>query len=292
MSSEVSSGLKHSFFQIDPENGSMYHPTLHSKGPWAANMLHGRVISGLIAFEAEQNLGQRVDVAEWQIARLTVDMFRVAPMAPLTVEVRLLRTGRRINVLEVQIITERAKGEKTLIANGVVVALKKSSSPSSDVWTPDRWNVDYPTEIKINDKEISDSDIEKFEHHPIWETIDVTDGYQVRSNRISRKYGVKRVWIKETINLVGKMPPSQFVRVAQVADIANPLANSSVEALHYINVDLTLYLNRNPVGEWIGVETLQHGSADGISIGAVNLYDIDGLVGTSTVSGLAQAPSA
>ena len=43
MSSEVSSGLRHSFFQIDPENGSMYHPTLHSKGPWAANMLHGGI---------------------------------------------------------------------------------------------------------------------------------------------------------------------------------------------------------------------------------------------------------
>ena len=290
MSSEVSSGPRHSFFQIDPENGSMYHPTPHSKGPWAANMLHGRVISGLIAFEAEQNLGQRVDVAEWQIARLTVDMFRVAPMAPLTVELRLLRTGRRINVLEVQIITERAKGEKTLIANGVVVALKKSLSFSSDVWAPDTWNVEYPTEIKVNEKEISD--IERSEHHPIWETVDVTDGHQVRSNRISRKYGVKRVWIKETINLVGKVPPSQFVRVAQVADIANPIANSSVEGLHYINVDLTLYLNRNPIGEWIGVETLQHGSANGISIGAINLYDIDGLVGTSTVSGLAQAPSA
>ena len=114
----------------------------------------------------------------------------------------------------------------------------------------------------------------------------------MRGNRISRSYGVRRAWIRETIDLIQDIVPSPIVRVAQVADIANPVANSSEEALHYINVDLTLYLNRNPIGDWIGVETLQHGSANGISIGAINLYDIDGLVGTSTVSGLAQAPSA
>ena len=289
MASDVSSGPRHSFFQIDPDNGSMYHPTLHSQGPWAENMLHGRVISGLIAYEAELNLQNEVNMLEWQIARITVDMFRVAPMAPLMVEVQFIRSGRRIKVLDVEILTERPESGKVLIAKGLVVALKKSMSPLAKVWTPSRWPVEYPE--KTDSQHASDVDDNMSSRPHIWETINVTDG-DVGDNRISRKYGVRRAWIRETIDLVQGIVPSPLVRVAQVADIANPVANSSEEALHYINVDITLYLNRNPISEWVGVETLQHGSTDGISIGAISLYDIDGLVGTSAVSGLAQAPSA
>ena len=89
MGTERTPGLRHSFFQKDPGEKSIYHPTVHSKGPWAENMLHGRVISGLIGYEAELNLQNEINLSDWQIARITVDMFRVAPMAPLAVEVKL-----------------------------------------------------------------------------------------------------------------------------------------------------------------------------------------------------------
>ena len=289
MGTERTPGLRHSFFQKDPGEKSIYHPTVHSKGPWAENMLHGRVISGLIGYEAELNLQNEINLSDWQIARITVDMFRVAPMAPLAVEVKFVRSGRRIKVLEVEILTDRPESGKVLIAKGAVFALRKSTPPLSRVWTPTRWSKEYPQQIDP-EHACSVDDSPSLRPH-IWETINATEG-DVRGNRISRSYGVRRAWIRETIDLIQDIVPSPIVRVAQVADIANPVANSSEEALHYINVDLTLYLNRNPIGDWIGVETLQHGSANGISIGAINLYDIDGLVGTSTVSGLAQAPSA
>lgn len=283
--------VSHSFFRKDFGDSSIYHPTIHSKGPWAADMLHGRVVSGLISYVAEQNLKGRINTSGWQVSRITVDMFRAAPMLPLYVDVNYLRTGRRIQVLEVEININSNGNEKVLVAKGTVIALKKNMDPVEKVWSPDVWDVEYPKDSIICATERGSSS--SSDKVPIWDTVNITDGKNEYSsdNRIIRNFGVRRAWIREKMNLVAGESPSQLVRVAQVADIANPLANSSEYGLRYINADITLYLNRDPIGQWIGVETLQHGSTDGIALGAINIYDQEGLVGISTVSGLAQLPS-
>ncbi len=90
--------------------------------------------------------------------------------------------------------------------------------------------------------------------------------------------------------MIAGEPTSQLVRVAQVADVANPFANSGTDGLNFINADVSLYLQRIPVGSWIGVESSYHGADDGISVGTIDLYDKLGKIGTSTVCGLAQVP--
>ena len=70
------------------------------------------------------------------------------------------------------------------------------------------------------------------------------------------------------------------------ADLPNPLANSGVEGLQFINADLTLLLARPPVSEWIGLEVTDHLSHDGIAIGSCKLYDTTGAIGWSSVCAL------
>ena len=60
------------------------------------------------------------------------------------------------------------------------------------------------------------------------------------------------------------------------------------ELNNYINVDVSLYLHRNPEGNWIGTETSYHGADNGTAIGTVTLYDKMGNIGTATVCGLTQ----
>ena len=102
---------------------------------------------------------------------------------------------------------------------------------------------------------------------------------------------MRQAWIRETYSLISGIPPSQLVRVAQVADFANPFTNSGTRGLNYINADITLYLQRTPVGSWIGTETSYHGADNGVSVGTMSLYDRRGRVGTSTDCGLAQSRS-
>jgi len=100
--------------------------------------------------------------------------------------------------------------------------------------------------------------------------------------------GPRRLWMSEVRDLVEGTPLTPFVRVAVGADFASPFANAGDHGLGFINSDVTLYLYRLPVTEWVGFEVVNHHSRDGVAIGECWLYDEQGAIGTSTVAALAQ----
>lgn len=209
-------------------------------------------------------------------------------MAPLIVRGEVIRTGRRIKVIDVHITTNNPDKGFIEIARGSVVMLRRSENPPGTIWSPPEWDIQAPEEDVPMPNESSSK-----KHLPMWQTIDVEDGppRQITGSRDQRhKIGRRRAWIRETHNLIEGEPSSQLVRVAQVADVANPFANSGTDGLNYINADVSLYLQRNPVGSWIGTESFYHGADNGISVGTISLYDKAGKIGTSTVCGLAQIP--
>jgi hypothetical protein len=290
------------FFKKDKHNSSVYHPTLNARGPWDPNSLHGRVIAGLIAHEVEINYLTRDDFQDMQITRMTVDLLRLAPMAPLIIQSNIARSGRRIQVIDVQINTNHKEKGILEIARGSVILLKKSEEPIGSVWSTPVWNIDAPDE----NMEMPDLVEQRL---PMWHTINIgstTGPLPILGSKISaanskdvnattenqqRKIGPRRAWIRETHAFIENEIISPILRVAQVADFANPFVNSGTNGLNYINTDISLYLHRNPVGSWIGTETFYHGADDGISIATIALYDKIGKIGTSTVCGLAQVRS-
>jgi acyl-CoA thioesterase len=87
---------------------------------------------------------------------------------------------------------------------------------------------------------------------------------------------------------VGGTPLTPFMRVALIADLANPFSNSGDRGLAYINPDVTVYLHRLPVDGWIGLDVTNHHATEGVAIGEALLYDRTGAIGTSSVCGVAQ----
>jgi acyl-CoA thioesterase len=94
--------------------------------------------------------------------------------------------------------------------------------------------------------------------------------------------------MSEVRELVEGVPLTPWMRAALAADFTSPFANSGDKGLGYINTDITLYLHRLPKEEWIGFEVATHHAADGVAVGECFLYDKEGAIGTSTVTGLAQ----
>jgi len=94
--------------------------------------------------------------------------------------------------------------------------------------------------------------------------------------------------MSEVRELVEGTPLTPFARVALAADFANPFANAGKKGLCFINSDVTLYLHRLPVTNWIGFDVVKHHATSGIAIGECWLYDEEGAIGTSTVAALAQ----
>jgi len=100
--------------------------------------------------------------------------------------------------------------------------------------------------------------------------------------------GPRRLWMSEVRELVAGVPMTPFVHVAVGADFASPFANAGDKGLGYINSDVTIYLHRLPVTNWIGFDVVNHHGTDGVAIGECWLYDEQGPIGTATVAALAQ----
>ena len=249
------------FFTRD---GEAFVPTEVASGPWDPQSLHGRVIIGLLAFEIEQRHG----AADFVPARLTVDMFRLPKLVPIEIKTKLVRDGLRIKVVEAEFFSGGVS-----MARASCQLLRKTENPAGNVWSPPNWDVPRPADIaKPTDVRLG--------MHGKWTTRPIVGAMGT--------LGPRRLWMSEVRELVAGTPVSPFVRVAVAADFASPFANAGDQGLGFINSDVTLYLYRLPMTEWVGFEVVNHHSRDGIAIGECWLYDEEGAIGTSTVAALAQ----
>ena len=244
-----------------------YRPALHARGPWSEDMLHGRLLGGLAASALEQAIGE----AGWRAARLTVDLFRPAAMAPVTIEVRPVRQGRRVRVADAVATCE---GHEVARVTGLFLA--ESDEPPGAIWRPPHEPWPDPESLP------APVDATGAEEHDDW-VFRVVAGGMGTAER-------SRVWTNDTLPLVDDEATSPLVRAAVSGDIACPLANASDQGIHYINADYTLLLARYPVGPWIGLEVAQQQAADGISLASATLVDIEGPFATSSGASLARPP--
>ncbi|HJP41157.1 MAG TPA: thioesterase family protein [Dehalococcoidia bacterium] len=241
-----------------------FEPTPSCRGPWGPTTLHGRVVAGLLAHEAESNWGSE----GFRAARMTIDLYRMPVFAPVQVRSSAAREGRRIKVVD----TEFINGGKSA-GRASIVFLAESKNPPGEIWTPGTWDTPHPTTLPPPPPPSSDA-----KWKPIWETRPVGGGFRVVDQ--------KRAWIRETRELVEGVPLTPLLRVALGADLTSPLANSGSGGLQYLNADITFYIHRYPDGEWVGFETIDHQATDGIAFGSCRLYDEVGPIGTSAVTAL------
>ena len=87
-------------------------------------------------------------------------------------------------------------------------------------------------------------------------------------------------WFRLIAPIVAGEEPSALQRLAAAGDFGNGIsATLSWDDYLFINPDLTLYVERAPVGEWICLESQTRISADGIGVAESVLYDAHGRVG-------------
>src|SRR3954447_14521424 len=80
-------------FRVD---GEEIVPTELSRGPWDPNALHGGPTAALLARALERHDPGSASF----VARLTVELLRPVPLAPLRVVARTGRAGRNVQALE------------------------------------------------------------------------------------------------------------------------------------------------------------------------------------------------
>lgn len=229
-------------------------------------MLHGRLVAGLVAAEIEANYAQ----GDLRLARLTIDLFRVAPMQPVRLTVEPVRDGRRIRCLSVDVDCQ-----DRLIARASALVLAAGPAPPGSPWSPPVWSTPEPESLPAS---------------PRTAEADAMGSPDLRflSGALAGP-GPHHAWLREPCLLVEGETLSPGARAVMAADVANPLTNWSGAGLQYINADVSVHLVRPPAGEWIGLEVVGHLREGGISAGNCRLHDRHGPFGETVVAGVARA---
>jgi hypothetical protein len=250
--------MEEPFFSVTDE-GLVPHPD--ARGPWAVDMLHGRLLAGLAAWAIERDQ----DDAELQPARLTIDMYRSPAMAPTTVSTTLVRRGGRVRVLDATI-----DQGKVTVARATALFLRRGEPPLlDDAPVTPAWTAPSPDDMG-----------------PMFMPADIPfDLRSIEGEGFGAPGGARRqVWLRDRRPLVPGHELTPFVRAALASDFASPLANMTTEGLAYINADITLHLGRLPEGEWIGLATGNRVVVEGVSVASCPLHDRRGPLGASSVS--------
>jgi hypothetical protein len=95
------------------------------------------------------------------------------------------------------------------------------------------------------------------------------------------------MWIRDTHPLVTGEHLTPLVRLGMAADLASPVSNFSDRGLNFINADYTVYLGREPQGEYVGIQPDGHLSEQGVAAGRCVLHDLRGPVGFAGVTAVA-----
>lgn len=243
-------------------DGDGFVPTSIAQGPWGAT-ISGNVLGGLLGFVIDRDFGD----PELQPARFTVDLFRPAALAPLTIRTELIRAGRRIKVVDAQAV----QGDD-VVARASVVLLRRGAASPTGIWTAP---VDIPA-APGSDHVVTDAPMQLVAH-----------GAGTSSDLNAwRHTGPKHIWVHNVAPLVEGQPMTPFTRAAMAGDVVSSLTHFGPDGLLYINADYTLTLSRLPESPEIGLSALTHYSDAGVATGTATLFDRSGPIGSGVATAL------
>jgi hypothetical protein len=241
-----------------PLGGGRFSPTEHTAGPWTPDAQHFGPPSALLvrAFEEIDGGPPR------QIARATVEILGPAPLTELSVRARLERPGRSVELLSAELLAgdravarasawRIATSDTTAVVANAAEALPSPEDVPESAW-PDDWRGGYLDAME-------------------WRAV---------AGDLS-KPGPATVWVRQRVALVEGEKPSPLQRLFTVADSGNGVSNLlNPREWWFINTDLTVYIQREPVGEWVGLDATTFVGPHGVGTATSKLHDVTGQLAT------------
>ena len=251
-------------------DGSRWMPSPIAVGPWDRNALHGGPPTALVGrLMLEHEAGD----TNWFLARLTVELIRPVPRAPLEVRIEVRRPGRRVQLLDA-VITD-PDGIEVLWARG----LRLAQSPNGVVES------EAPVPVPPFAPPPEEQPMWAFGEDLGWPSFG--DAYEFRriSGTAFRELGPASMWGRLKLPLLAGQAIHPLDRVLTLADFPNGLGNSiPFDRFAYINPDLTVSLHRLPEGEWVLLDAEMHPRSTGHGTASGILADAHGTLGTAVQS--------
>jgi len=256
-------------------DGGGFAATELTRGPWDPDSQHAGPPTALIGREIERLPAEGV----MQVGRITFDILRPVPIAPLHVEAAVVRPGRSVEMSEA---TLTADGEPLIRATA---------------WRLRKGDVDLPAGVSSADgpgdagtaastlrpgfappgpEHGAERDFFRTGHSVGYHTA---MEYRFVSGAFLEP-GPATAWMRMHHPLVAGEEPSPLQRVLAAADSGNGVSTTlDWSRFLFINVDLTVHLHRPPAGEWVCLDAITIPERSGLGIADTALYDEAGPIG-------------
>jgi hypothetical protein len=251
---------------IFERDGARYAPTPLARGPWNPRALHGGAPAALFATVCESHDPGPAAF----VARLTVELMRPVPLAPLELAVRTIRPGRKVQWLEAMLSDE--SGQE--VAHATVLRIRCAEVNTVGSAHP---VVDPPPALdSVPDHNFPFGDAAV----GFWNVHDVR---LVSGDWLEPGPGV--AWFRLRCPVIAGEPISPIARVGAAADfgsgVGNPVRTTAANA---INPELTVHVHRHPAGEWVCLESGAWAQPHGVGMAETRLHDERGVIGRGVQS--------
>jgi hypothetical protein len=189
--------------------------------------------------------------------RLSIDILGTVPLEPLVPEIRMLRDGKRMQVVDVEFT---AGGRLWLRATAVRARLADTGEQSVPL-SRRYWN-----------------EQDRAESHVGW--------FEERQIELDRgQPGPGAIWVRFLTDVI----KGEALRPLSVAAILGDFGNGTAPPAPVMentlaNIDITVYMSRLPRGDWLLIDAESETSGKGSGYSRTRLGDADGMFGTALQS--------
>jgi hypothetical protein len=248
-------------------DGPWLVPTDSARGPWAPDMLHGGAVAALQSRAVESVATS----GPMRVVRMTVELTRKVPWAPTRVRTRIVRDGRRVQLVEAALSTE---GDGTPLSTMVALRIREDPGLVPDDLMGDPREADAAPAPPEAGQPVVLADgpfqyVRAFEVRTLgaWGDLEATTWYRLRAAVVEGE------------------EPTPLQRLAATADLVmSGSRRLDVRRWISVNADLSVFVERYPSLPWIGLTSVVRidragiGSTDGV------VHDRAGRIGRAVKS--------
>jgi hypothetical protein len=248
--------LANAFFV--PDGDDRFISTGWTIGPWSTESQHAGPPAALLGRALERTIGR----PDMQIVRVTCEILRPVPVAPLRVHSEVIRPGRSVTLASASLSDN----------DGVVM--------QAQGWAIRSEELELEQVVHGQGPPAGPGDGATSETFPTQDMsyLNAMEWRFVRGGFLQP--GPAAAWARMRFPLVEGEEISPLSRVLILADSGNGISSALDFAKWvFINPDLSVYLHRLPVGDWVCLDARTTVEPAGIGLATSTLSDETGVIG-------------
>jgi hypothetical protein len=244
-----------------------YESTPLANAGWYDEGQHGGALAALITGHVERI----PTLAPMEIARVTIEIFRVVPLVPLTITTQIVREGKRIQKIRADVFDPNGELLSMASIQRLRVAERplpeEAKTPQSPFGPPESYPaIDTMLWGHGEDKKV-------MFHRGALDAREIVGGFT--------ENGPGAIWVRLAKPIIAGSENTPAQRAVATADFCNGVSRSLGDDWVFMNSDLTVHISRYPAAAWVALDAESHYSENGRGVAAGSLWDEAGWLGRS-----------